>query len=147
MSEYWIVVGNSSHITLYASGSDLREFTELCKLEHPESRLHNNEIDSDSQGWNRHGPSGVPVSFSPEQTPHEHQVEVFALEVADLLRQGRVAGGYDKLILVASPKFLGAMRKHLDDDTARMVFVSIHHDWSTQRPEVLAASVRGALAA
>jgi protein required for attachment to host cells len=147
MSNCWVLVANSSRALIYMSDKKLAKLEVVRTLSHPESRLKNGEINSDAQGQTLHAPSRTSASYSAEHDPHEHEVEVFAKEVARVLHLGRTDGSFDELILVASPKFLGFLRSHLDADTARKVSESIHHDWTGQNARELADSIRGALGA
>ena len=56
----------------------------------------------------------------PRTDPHRHVQEQFARDVAALLEKHRLAGSYDRLVLVAAPKMLGDLRKALSVETARL---------------------------
>ncbi|KUJ85213.1 hypothetical protein AVO45_17045 [Ruegeria marisrubri] len=52
----------------------------------------------------------------------------FAAELADLLYKRALKGAYDSLVLVASPKVLGALRPALHQEVARRVVAEIPKD-------------------
>jgi protein required for attachment to host cells len=146
MSNCWVVVANSSRAAIYMSDAKLGKLDPVRTISHPESRLKNSEINSDAQGLTQHGPSHATASYSAEHSPHDHEIEVFAKEIASILHLARNDGSFDRLVLVASPKFLGSLRAHLDAETARKVSETIAHDWTAQNARELAASIRGAVA-
>lgn len=68
--------------------------------------------------------------YEPNQTPDEHQTELFARNVASFLLQGRQESRYQQLSLVASPQFLGVLRKLLDPNLKSLVNLEINKDYT-----------------
>lgn len=66
--------------------------------------------------------------MSTEQAPIAHIAQQFALDLAGMLNKGRVVQAYDKLVLMAEPKFLGILRAALDKNTAALVVQTISKD-------------------
>ena len=66
--------------------------------------------------------------MSRSEGPHERVVADFARELAARLRQARVANTFERLVLVAPPKFLGLLRAQLDDPTSARVVGSLDKD-------------------
>ncbi len=62
----------------------------------------------------------------------------FAAELAERLEAGRVAGTFQRLILVAPPHFLGLLRESLDAPTRAMVHTSLDKDYSQETVPELA---------
>jgi protein required for attachment to host cells len=68
--------------------------------------------------------------YEPQQTPDERAAESFAKEISAYLLQARQAGRFDKLALVAAPKFLGELRKNLDPQLEPLVSLEINKDYT-----------------
>lgn len=60
-------------------------------------------------------------SMAATTDPADHDAEVLAREVAEVLRHGRLEGRVDAVVLVAAPAFLGRLRKALDPPTMELV--------------------------
>jgi protein required for attachment to host cells len=58
----------------------------------------------------------------------------FARELADALERGRTDHRYERLILVAPSKFLGALHDQFDEPLRRCVIGEVHRDISTLSP-------------
>jgi protein required for attachment to host cells len=78
-----------------------------------------------------------PSGYQPNQTPAEHQTELFARSVADELLQMQQQGRFDKLVLIASPEFLGVLRKLLDPKLLAAISLEINKDYTQSRPDML----------
>jgi protein required for attachment to host cells len=64
-----------------------------------------------------------------EQTDfHQLDEDQFAVEAADMLRREVLAHHIDSLIIVAAPRTLGELRKHLHTEVARRVIGEISKD-------------------
>jgi len=77
-------------------------------------------------------------AMSPKQEPTEHIAQQFALDLAELLNKGRVTHAYDKLVLMAEPKFLGILRAALDANTAALVVQTVNKELLDVKEEDLA---------
>ncbi|HUG79449.1 MAG TPA: host attachment protein, partial [Burkholderiales bacterium] len=82
-----------------------------------------------------------------EVSPSEHVAEVFAKRIGDYLEKARTEHRYDRLYLVAPPKFLGVLRRKLDRDVEKLVMGELPKDLSGLRiqdlQEQLAEIVQG----
>lgn len=121
MKSNWVVVAESARARIFAVSDTGGKLREIADLSHPESRLHDRELSSDlpgrsfdSHGQGRHG-------MEPATDPKERHAQAFAVEIARHLEQGRNEGGFDSLVLVAPPKFLGLLRSELDKVTRSTV--------------------------
>jgi protein required for attachment to host cells len=60
----------------------------------------------------------------------EHQVELFAKRIGEHLEKARNEHRYDRLCLVAPPRFLGALRKELTREVQKLVAEELPKDLS-----------------
>lgn len=68
--------------------------------------------------------------YEPPQTHEEREAESFARDIMAYLRQARREGRFEHLKLVAAPKFLGALRMHLDPQLKPLVSMEINKDYT-----------------
>lgn len=124
----WILVAHRAGARCYASSGPHHALTLVEQIDHPEGRLRNREIDADAGGRSFDRFGGQRHALESEDSPVEHLAGVFAKELADRLRDGRVAHRYDQLVLVAGPRLLGRLRDALDAPTAALVVKSLDRD-------------------
>lgn len=108
MATTWIVAADSSRARfLQLAGRE--PLVELDSLLNPEARIDNRELTTYAQ---------------------EHATDLFAKRVCDYLDKARNDHRYDKLVLVAPPKFLGTLRRSLDKEVAKRVVGEMPKDLS-----------------
>jgi len=109
------------------------------EIEHPAGRARAAELESDRPGRSFRKNSADPrrAAMSPNEGPRERVVADFARELADNLRHGRMDNSYDRLVLVAPPKFLGLLRAALDRPTADCVVGSLDKDLAASKEDEL----------
>ncbi len=118
---------------------------EFKTLTNPEARLHESEFHSDRQG--RTFDSGAPGRHAKEASGGKaHSVDSFAREVADELKAGRVDNRFSDLVIVAAPRFMGSLRQHLDDPTAKLVREEIPKEVTGEAADKLFTLVSGIVA-
>jgi protein required for attachment to host cells len=63
---------------------------------------------------------------------HDQSEERFAVDAANLLKQGAIAGEYQQLVVVAPPKTLGILRKHYHPEVEKRVIAELAKDLTGQ---------------
>jgi protein required for attachment to host cells len=149
MATTWIVSGDSSRARiLQVTGPDRLE--EVESFDNPKGRMHNRDARGDAYPrFNGHGgvgkagtgQSGGPGNDREEITPAEHSAEVFSRQLAEYLDKARIAHRFDRLYLVAPPKFLGFIRKELGKEVGKLVHEEIHKDFSSLNLRDLAKQI------
>ena len=110
MANTWIVAADSSRARfLQVAGRE--RLVELDSLINPEARMHEREVTTEAH-------------------PQEHATDLFAKRVGDYLDKARNDRRYDKLVIVAPPKFLGTLRRSLDKEVAKRVVGEMPKDLS-----------------
>jgi protein required for attachment to host cells len=118
----WILIADESRARVLAPGAARGPLREIEGFVHTRSRMSNRDLVSDRPGQVRTGRLGQTVMAIPPHTdPKEAEVDHFAADLANRLRDARRRGSFDQVALVAPPKFLGLLRGHLDARTARCV--------------------------
>jgi protein required for attachment to host cells len=72
----------------------------------------------------------APRSGPQQPSAVDHNVELFAKELARYLEQARTEHRYDALCLVAAPEFLGRLRQSLSKEVERLVVEQLDKDIS-----------------
>ncbi|MFL6648583.1 MAG: host attachment protein [Sulfurifustaceae bacterium] len=135
----WIVAADDSRArVLQAEGRDTK-LVEIEDLVNPAGRQQDHEMQTDAEPrFSGHGGVGKPgtaqtggtASDRETQGAVEHSVAVFARDIGRYLEKARVDHRYDKLVLVAPPKFLGALRKELGKEVEKLVVDELPKDVS-----------------
>ncbi len=131
----WMIVGNSNRVRLFAGRYLRGQFEEIKTFVHPEARLKQQQLESDS-------PGRTFDSFGKSRHSKGHKVDAkkqqridFALEVADHLDKSRAKNNFSQLILIASPEFMGELRNKLSEQTIACVEMSIDKDLTAKSAE------------
>jgi protein required for attachment to host cells len=66
--------------------------------------------------------------MSRSEGPHDRAVSDFARALAVKLQHARTENRYERLVLVAPPRFLGLLRTSLDGPTTQLVIGSVRKD-------------------
>lgn len=125
MGNTWILVAHRSGAKIFESSGPRSELKLSRKIDHPEGRLQNREIDADRPGQtdSRVGYGRHPKV--PEQRAADHLAEEWAKELAQIADRGRKDHAFERLVLVAEPSFLGRLRAALPAHTANLVAATL----------------------
>lgn len=63
-----------------------------------------------------------------ERSPLRHEAEVFAHRIVEALEQARQSGTFERLVLMAEPRFLGELRDVMPKALANSVVLSVNKD-------------------
>ena len=125
MEKLWILVAESTHARLFEAKSLTKPLNEVHEFSFPEARLHERDIYSDRpgrvndrMGEARHAMEGPDIR---NQQHHD-----FSRQIADYLDDGRQRNAFQRLILIAPPDFLGALRDHLGHEVEKRIERTIH---------------------
>lgn len=121
----WIVVAESSRARIFSAESLRAPLEELESIAHPEGRLHERELTSDRPGRSFDSAGEGRHAMATEVGPKEKEAIDFATLIVGRVEAGRKEGRFQKLILVAPPRFLGHLRSKLGPEAARMVSAEI----------------------
>lgn len=139
MAKTWILVAHDAGARLFENEGPGKGIELIEELDHPEGRERDRDFDSDRPGRSFRKNSADPrrAAMSRSETPHERAVSDFARTLAQKLQHGRTSNRYDRLVLVAPPRFLGLLRSSLDGPTARLVVGSLDKDLAAHKESEL----------
>ena len=128
MSTTWILVAERSRATVYEHQPETAGLTVKQTISNPDGRLESHDIGADRKGRSFDGHGVVGSALEPQHTPAENVADHFAHHLAETLREGRNLHAFERLVMVAEPKFLGRLRGQLDHATASTVVGSLDKD-------------------
>lgn len=139
MSKIWILAANSGNATLFTADSPTAPLTELSTFDNPEARAKQMDLASDRPGrsFDSHGEGRHAMEV--EVDPKKQEQIRFAKLIVDRLEQGRVDNAFGRLVLVASPMFLGLLRANFGAPLSALVSLEMDKDYTALRPEELRA--------
>lgn len=120
MEKTWIVVAEGSRARVLSARNAVQPLVEILDFEFPEGRLRDQDIHTDRPGSTREITHGGRSAMEPRDI-REQQHSAFARLIADALERARNTGDYQRLMLVAPPAFLGALRSALSSPLQKLV--------------------------
>jgi protein required for attachment to host cells len=128
-SNVWVLVADRARARLFEFASSGQKLVEIACFDNPEARIHGMARDrlprvNESSGGIRH-------AIEPRTTMMEKSVDRFARSLIDELENGRTQQRYDQLILVAPPRFRGALHRHVDKPLKNCISAEISRDLTT----------------
>ncbi len=141
-SHTWILVANAARALILETEPTRkhRRWQIVQSFEHPESREHVAELESDRPGLTMQG--GTERRAALEHTsPKETEARHFAAEIARTLTEGRRTARFDALVLTAAPRFLGLLRAELPESVTERVRTTLDKDYTHLAPEQLQAQL------
>jgi len=131
----WVVVADSSRARIYVQDKPGGALTESEDLIHAGSRLHAGDLVSDRQGRDGGAVSQRRYALDARTGIKEHEFDTFAKEIAARLDTARVAGKFQRLVLMAPPAFLGTLRANLNDKVTDLVVGEVDKNLVTHTVE------------
>jgi protein required for attachment to host cells len=154
MSTLWIVTANAGCAHIFSQQNPSASLEKMGEIINDKSSSLTSETESDRLGQHaasksRHsvGAPTQPSGYQPNQTPAEHNTELFARNVSRFLLHGYQDGHFQRLVLIASPEFLGVLRSILDSRLLDVVTIEINKDYTQYSTQKLSALLQSQAAA
>jgi protein required for attachment to host cells len=126
----WVVVADGARARIFEAHRHAPGLRSVLPYDLTGSRLRNRDYSSDRAGqMHQSGGYGAP-SMGAQTDPVEHEHELLAREVAQVLAHGRNEHRVDAIVLVAAPAFLGLLRRAIDPQTRALVVAEEDRDLS-----------------
>jgi len=129
-AKMWLLVADQARARLFRVDDANGSLHELQDVIDPEGRARDQDLVTDRPGRTFDSASHNRHAMEPSTDPVETETIRFAKRLAAKLEEGRVAGSYQRLGLVAAPEFLGHLRKSLSKATTRCVALEVDKDLS-----------------
>jgi protein required for attachment to host cells len=133
-----VLVAHDAGARVFESADYGRRLEQLGEVVFEDGRRQPHEIDTDRPG--RLGQSRH--AYEPQQDSQAHAVQGFAKELAQDLARAYHQGAFQRLILIAPPRFLGLLRGALDGPLEKAVIGSVAKDLPRATPTELHAYVQ-----
>ncbi len=128
----YIIASNAAHARVFAH--QVGRVREIEQLDHPESQAHVGDLRTGDGGKEGSGAlHGNPRATGNQQATSDKHSAVFAKELAQYMKAAHDQGGVDDFIVIAEPRFLGALRDKMDDPTRRAVIREVDKDLTKQK--------------
>ena len=124
----WIIAADASRARILQLLDRDGGLAEVEDFVNPEGRAHDRDLIADAHP--RFSGTSGPGSDREEMKATEHATELFVKRVSEYLDKARNAHRYDRLHLVAPPKFLGQLRKELAGEVQKLVTDELPKDLS-----------------
>jgi protein required for attachment to host cells len=154
MGATWIISANASRARFFSQTNSSDSLVEVHDMINDAGRLRMLETtESDKRGptagtKSMHNTGGaVPNKlYEPPQTPDVRENELFARDIAGFLEHAQQEGSFQQLCLVASPQFLGMLRKMLEPKFGSLITLELNKDYTQYSPAQLLEQVNAAKA-
>jgi protein required for attachment to host cells len=130
MQTTWILAADSSRARIFEVAEKDRRLLEIQDFVNPEARMSERELQSDLQGRVYGYGEHYRAHSATEMVGVEHANELFGKELGRFLDKARTDHRYDRLYLIAPPKFLGLLRHKLSKEVQKLVAEEIDKDLS-----------------
>lgn len=141
MNNVWVVVASNTRCRIFAQQKHSDPLRQIADINHPEGRMKGRELASerpgrsfDVAGHGRHS-MGQPVDAI------EQENIKFAKSVASKIDAARKRERFERLVLVADPRFLGHLRQGLSSATRHRLSAELQKNLADADPR----SIREAL--
>jgi protein required for attachment to host cells len=134
MKDVWVVVASSTRCRIFSQQKRTAPLTQVEELQHPEGRLHARDLASDRPGRSFDSEGNGRHAMGQSVDPTEQENIRFAKTVADRIDRARKKDLFDRLVLIADPRFLGHLRQGLSPATRHRLSAELHKNLSDADP-------------
>jgi protein required for attachment to host cells len=122
MQTTWFVVADSSRVRIFEMDEPERHLHEIEDMANPQGRATNRDLRTDGYGrYYGKGEREQGHTAPPHVDAVEHETELFSKKVGEYLDKARNEHRYEKLCLIAPPKFMGLIRQNLSKEAQKLV--------------------------
>jgi protein required for attachment to host cells len=124
----WFLVADSARARILSTDRIGSHFETVASFESEDAHKPSHELGSDKPG--RAFERGIPSrsAMEPHTAPQRVAKQQFDRDVAQALNQAAGQNQFDALVLVAPPRTLGDLRRHLDDSARDRVSEEVGKD-------------------
>jgi len=130
MQTTWVIAADSSRARIFEVLGKERRLREVADLLNPEGRSSERELKSDAEGrYYGHGDRSRAHSAG-EASAVDHATEIFSRELGRYLEKARTDRQFERLYVMAPPRFLGLLRRNLSNEVQKSIADEIGKDLS-----------------
>jgi protein required for attachment to host cells len=135
-STTWVVVADNCQAKIYRI-TKFPKIEEISYLEHPDARLHNQELISQKPGHNIQRGGVVGYSYQPEIDRKQLEASKFAVDLARIIATHQEKGDFARLYVIAEPSFLGMLRKHFSAGVRKTIVGELARELTSFDPTLI----------
>ncbi|MGA9335609.1 MAG: host attachment protein [Rudaea sp.] len=135
MSTIWILVADQARARLFELCENGASLNELQDFVNPQGRAPEHDQGTDRPARVHESNGATRHAIEPHTSLREKSADRFARELRTVLERGRVEHRYEKLVLIAVPKFLGTLRATFGKPLQRCISDDIARDMTSLRPD------------
>lgn len=141
MSDVWVVVASSTRCRIFAQNKHSGPLEPVAELEHPAGRLHGRDLVTDRPGRAFDSSGNGRHAMGQTVDPHEQENIRFAKTVAGKIDAARKKERFDRLVLVADPRFLGHLRHGLSSATRQRLTTELQKNLADADPKAIRSAL------
>jgi protein required for attachment to host cells len=129
MHPTWILVADRARARIFETGVD-SALVEVACFSEPDARAGETGLTTDRPPTVNESVGNARHSIEPHTPLRDKITARFATQLAHALQTGRNEGRFEELVLVAPPRFLGALHSALGTALRACVVREIRHDFT-----------------
>lgn len=137
MSDVWVVVASRTRCRIFSQHTHSGPLLQVEELDHPEGRMHGRELASDRPGRSFDSAGSGRHAMGQTVDPHEQEQIRFAKTVATRIDVARKQHKFERLVLVADPRFLGHLRQGLSPATRHRLSAELQKNLADADPQAI----------
>ena len=120
-STSWVVIADGSRARIFETSGLKLDLREIEGFTDPQARTRDPELRNGAPGHD-----AMPPPTSPDDAARDR----FARMLGEHLEHARLHQRFQRLRMAVEPRFLGLLRRHLSDETRKLVYEEINADIS-----------------
>lgn len=132
-----IVVADERQAHFFDASRADGPFTPRGSLQNGAGGLKDIDLETDRPGRRFGGGAGARHAVDGERSTEQHELTLFAKDVAQRIDKDRVNHAFDKLVLIAPPKMLGLLRQALPSPAQSLIASEVPKNIVQQGPEAI----------
>jgi protein required for attachment to host cells len=124
----YVLVADGAKMLFFRNEGDADNLDLKVVTAEQQADPYDRDIKTDTAGQKPGSPGKGGASSAGETDFHQQAEDRFAADAADRINRGALANEFENLIIVASPKTLGEMRKHFDKHAEAKITAEIAKD-------------------
>lgn len=142
MDKTWVLIADRVRARLFKIENKGEPLVEIRSFINPSGRQAKGSRGDKRPGRTMESVGSARHSIEPHTTPEEKHAEEFARVLNNVLETGRSQHDYAHLVLIAPPRFLGALRSAMGTHIAPLVIKEIERDLTEASAQDISAYLR-----
>ncbi len=130
----WIAVTSGARARIFETTGRRQPLTEITSMVNPEDRLQKKELRNDKPGRATDAQRGQRHTMGMADNPKDQVADDFARSIVERLSGDALAKRFDRLCVVAPPRFLGMLRNHMNGPLKASLAGEINKDLTAEAP-------------